>query len=97
MNSTSAIRQTSQEHDQPDDPTTVRPPHRGRTWVITVVAILAVILVLVGIKASQIMAMINAGKHFVLPPESVTSAKVEKADWPACKRAQREESVEDRW
>jgi membrane fusion protein (multidrug efflux system) len=87
MNSTSAIRQASQEHDPSDELTNAKPPHRARTWVFTILAILAIILVLVGIKASQIFAMINAGKHFVLPPESVTSAKVQKMEWPASRTA----------
>jgi membrane fusion protein (multidrug efflux system) len=62
-------------------------PRRGRVWLISIAGIVAVIVVLVGIKASQIGAMINAGKSFTMPPESVTSAKVEKVQWLASRAA----------
>ncbi len=62
-------------------------PRRGRAWLIAILGIVAILAILVGIKASQIVAMINAGKHFVLPPDSVTSAKVEKMEWTASRSA----------
>jgi membrane fusion protein, multidrug efflux system len=62
-------------------------PKKARAWVFAILGILAILVILVGIKASQIMAMINGGKHFVLPPESVTSAKVEKQEWTASRTA----------
>lgn len=40
-----------------------------------------VILLLVGIKAGQIVTMVRAGDSFAPPPESVTSAKVEAVEW----------------
>jgi len=48
-----------------------------------VVGIVAVFLVIAGIKASQIMAMIKGGKAMMaaMPPTVVTSAKVEKGNW----------------
>jgi membrane fusion protein (multidrug efflux system) len=52
-----------------------------RRWVLAVVGILAVVGVLVGVKAGQIGAMISGGKRFTPPPESVTSAPVEAAEW----------------
>jgi membrane fusion protein (multidrug efflux system) len=58
-----------------------------RAWLFTIFGILAVLAVLGAIKASQILAMINAGKHFVLPPESVTSTKVEQTEWTASRSA----------
>jgi membrane fusion protein (multidrug efflux system) len=64
-----------------------RRPKKLRAWVLAILGLVAVLAVLVGIKASQIVAMINAGKHFVLPPESVTSAKVEKMEWTASRNA----------
>jgi len=62
-------------------------PRKLRAWLFAILGILAILAVLVGIKASQIVAMINAGKHFVLPPESVTSAKVQKLEWTASRTA----------
>ena len=62
-------------------------PRKGRAWLVAILGIVAIVAVLVGIKASQIVAMINAGKHFVFPPESVTSTKVEKMEWTASRSA----------
>ena len=50
-------------------------------------ALVAVVLILVGIKAAQIRSMINAGKSFAPPPESVTSAKVEASQWESSRSA----------
>ncbi|HYV66951.1 MAG TPA: efflux RND transporter periplasmic adaptor subunit [Myxococcales bacterium] len=65
----------------------IRPGSRRRTWIIAIGALLLVILVLVGIKAAQIRSMINAGKTFAPPPESVSSAKVEATQWEASRSA----------
>ncbi|MEO5755136.1 MAG: efflux RND transporter periplasmic adaptor subunit [Chthoniobacterales bacterium] len=46
-----------------------------------VLALVAIFLVIAGIKAFQIFAMVSAGKAMVPPPTTVTSAKVKKADW----------------
>ena len=55
---------------------------------ISVIAgLVAVIAVLVGVKANQISAMVRAGKSFVPPPESVTTAKVESTQWQASRAA----------
>src|SRR5437868_14639253 len=54
-----------------------RKSNRRRVWIVAVAALLGIVLVLVGIKAAQIRSMINAGKSFAPPPESVTSAKVQ--------------------
>ncbi|WP_245767277.1 efflux RND transporter periplasmic adaptor subunit [Stigmatella erecta] len=48
---------------------------------------LGIIAVLVGIKAAQIGAMIDAGASYVPPPESVTSVKAEAITWHASQRA----------
>src|SRR3954452_19517565 len=50
-----------------------------------VVGIVAVFLVIAGIKAWQIMAMIKGGKAMMaaMPPTTVTSAKVERGNWTA--------------
>ncbi|GAC1342485.1 MAG: efflux RND transporter periplasmic adaptor subunit [Myxococcales bacterium] len=58
-----------------------------RVWLFSLLAIGLVIAALVGIKAGQIGSMIHAGKSFAPPPESVTSTKVEAAQWPASRAA----------
>src|SRR5438552_7425345 len=60
---------------------------RRRVWIIAVVALVAVVVVLAGIKAGQISKMINASKSFAIPPESVTSAKVDAQEWQASRSA----------
>src|SRR5947209_9680955 len=54
-----------------------------RLWFIVVPAIVLVIAALGGVKAMQIGAMIKAGKSFVPPPETVTTAKVQATEWQA--------------
>src|SRR3954467_11082489 len=48
-----------------------------------ILGIVGVFLLIAGIKASQIMAMIKGGKAMMaaMPPTTVTSAKVEKGNW----------------
>jgi membrane fusion protein (multidrug efflux system) len=58
-----------------------------RVWLVSIAGIVAVLVVLVGIRASQIVAMIKSGKSFTIPPESVTSAKVEQVRWQASRSA----------
>lgn len=45
--------------------------------------VLLIIAVLAGIKALQIRSMIDSGKKFVPPPETVTTAKVTSDTWEA--------------
>lgn len=49
--------------------------------ILAIVGLLLVVGGLAGVKAAQIGKMIGAGKSFVPPPESVTSARVEAAEW----------------
>jgi membrane fusion protein, multidrug efflux system len=58
-----------------------------RVWIVAIVGLLAVVAILAGIKVGQIGTMINAGKQFVPPPESVTSAKVEALEWQSGRSA----------
>jgi membrane fusion protein (multidrug efflux system) len=51
------------------------------------VGLIAVVAVLVGVKAAQIGTMIGAGKSFVPPPEAVSTARVQDYDWRASKAA----------
>ena len=61
--------------------------NKRRVWIIAILALLAVIVILAGIKAAQIATMIKAGKSFAPPPEAVTSAKVEAVEWQASRPA----------
>lgn len=54
---------------------------RRKTIRRAIYAVAALLLVLVGIKALQIVTMISAGKKMVPPPETVTSAVVKEEDW----------------
>ncbi len=49
--------------------------------IFTVIGLLILIVILVAVKALQIGAMINQGKQFVPPPETVTSAVVKADSW----------------
>lgn len=64
-----------------------RPASNRKVWILGILALLGVIAVLVGIKAAQIGAMIDAGASYVPPPESVTSVKAEAITWQASQRA----------
>ena len=59
----------------------------SKLWVAVVFGLLVVVGGLVAIKGGQIGAMIKAGKSFVPPPESVTTAKVEATSWQASRAA----------
>jgi membrane fusion protein (multidrug efflux system) len=60
---------------------------KRRIWILAAIALLAIIAVLAGIKAGQIGKMIGANKSFAIPPESVTSTKVEAVEWQASRSA----------
>ncbi len=60
---------------------------KKKIWVVAILALVLVLVLLVGIKGAQIGAMIKAGKSFVPPPETVTSAKVESEQWVAARPA----------
>jgi membrane fusion protein (multidrug efflux system) len=65
----------------------VRPESKKRLWIIAILGVVLAIVVLGGIKVQQVRTMIAAGKSFALPPESVTTAKVEKTSWLASRAA----------
>lgn len=56
---------------------------RGQKWPIfkVVLGLIAIFALIAGIKGFQIVSMIKAGKSFAPPPTTVTSAKVQKANW----------------
>lgn len=56
---------------------------KRRLWIIVIPAIVLIVAALGGVKAMQIGSMIKAGKAFVPPPETVTTAKVEATEWQA--------------
>ena len=60
---------------------------KKKIWVLAIVGLLLVVAALVGIKGAQIGAMISAGKAFVPPPETVTSATVGADEWQAARPA----------
>jgi membrane fusion protein (multidrug efflux system) len=60
---------------------------KWKVRILVIVGLLVVVAVLVGIKVSQIKSMIAAGKAFVPPPETVTTAKVERGAWRSSRAA----------
>jgi membrane fusion protein (multidrug efflux system) len=58
-----------------------------RAWMIAILGILGVIAVLGGTKVAQIMGMIKGSKAFTIPPETVSTAKVEQTTWQAARPA----------
>lgn len=54
-----------------------------KQWVVVIAGSVLLTLILVGAKAGQIVTMVRAGESFVPPPEAVTAAKVEAAEWQA--------------
>ena len=54
---------------------------KKRVIVLVIVALAVVILLLAGIKALQIKSMIDKGKSFVPPPETVTTASALAQTW----------------
>ncbi|MGZ6124207.1 MAG: efflux RND transporter periplasmic adaptor subunit [Myxococcales bacterium] len=61
--------------------------NKRRVWILAAVALLGVVVVLAGIKAGQIATMMKAGKSFAIPPESVTSTKVQPVEWQSSREA----------
>ena len=55
--------------------------------IVVVVGLLAVVGILVGVKAGQIVTMVRAGESFVPPPEAVSSATVEASQWESTRAA----------
>ena len=49
--------------------------------ILTLIGLVILIVILVGVKALQIGAMIDQGKKFVPPPETVTSTVVKADSW----------------
>jgi membrane fusion protein (multidrug efflux system) len=60
---------------------------KAKIWITVVVGLIVIVLVLGGIFGGQIKMMIDAGKAMVPPPEAITTAKAENADWRASRPA----------
>ncbi|MEP6698866.1 MAG: efflux RND transporter periplasmic adaptor subunit [Verrucomicrobiota bacterium] len=75
--------QTNLLSRKPTTPTPMKSPRqRSRGPIFKVVlGLVAIFLVIAGIKALQIFSMVSAGKKMVMPPMTVTSATVQKANW----------------
>jgi membrane fusion protein (multidrug efflux system) len=58
-----------------------------KPWIVTILCVVGAVILLVGIKGAQIGAMIHAGKTFVPPPESVSSATAKTVEWEASRAA----------
>src|SRR5262245_23817937 len=54
---------------------------KTKQFLFAALGLLAVVGVLAAIKAAQIHAMMQAGASFSVPPETVTSTKVEARHW----------------
>jgi membrane fusion protein (multidrug efflux system) len=58
-----------------------------KQWIVFAVGLLVVLGLLVGVKAGQIVTMVKAGESMAPPPEAVTTAKVEPAEWESSQAA----------
>lgn len=55
--------------------------NQSKQRIAVAVGVLAVVGILVGVKAGQIVTMVRAGESFVPPPQAVTSAEARVAEW----------------
>jgi membrane fusion protein (multidrug efflux system) len=80
--SSSSIPKSPSSAPTPEEERAARKRSRRATYKV-IAGILAVFLIIAGIKASQIKAMIAGGKAMMaaMPPTIVTSAKVQKGNW----------------
>ncbi len=60
---------------------------KTKQWVAVTVGLVVGVGILVGVKAGQIVTMVRAGESMVPPPEAVTSASVEAAEWEGTRAA----------
>lgn len=58
-----------------------------RLWIAVVAGLVALVAILVAVKAGQIVKMVKAGEGFVPPPEPVASAQVKEVEWAATREA----------
>jgi membrane fusion protein, multidrug efflux system len=60
---------------------------RSKLWVTVIAGLIVVVGLLVGIKAGQIVTMVKAAEKMAPPPMSVSSSKVQTAEWAAMRPA----------
>ena len=60
---------------------------KTKLWAGTIGGLLLLVVLLAGVKGSQIGAMIAMGKTFAPPPEAVTSATVQASEWQPARPA----------
>ncbi len=58
-----------------------------KLWIGVVGGLVALVLLLGGVKAGQIVTMVRAAGSFAPPPEAVASARVERAEWESARSA----------
>jgi membrane fusion protein (multidrug efflux system) len=54
---------------------------KTKLWTLVVTGLVVVVLLLVGVKAGQIVTMVRAGESFAPPPEAVSAARVQQMEW----------------
>jgi len=54
---------------------------KTKLWIAVALGLVVLVGALGGVRAAQIGAMIAAGKSFVPPPEAVSTARVDAAEW----------------
>ena len=60
---------------------------KAKLWLAVVLGLVVLVVLLVGVKAGQIVAMVGAGESFAPPPEAVSSARAEQVEWVATRQA----------
>ncbi len=58
-----------------------------KLWIGVVGGLVVLVLLLGGVKAGQIVTMVRAASTFAPPPETVASARVERAEWESARGA----------
>jgi len=61
--------------------TQARVTSKGGAWGVAIGGLVALVILLVGIKGLQISKMVSSGKNVVPPPVTVTSAVVKEENW----------------
>jgi membrane fusion protein (multidrug efflux system) len=60
---------------------------KTRQRIVVIVGLVAVVAILVGVKADQIVTMVKAGESFVPPAQAVTSASAQSVTWDVTRAA----------
>lgn len=60
---------------------------RAKTWLVVILALVVLVGGLAGVKAAQIFRMMDAGKGFSQPPETVGAITIEATQWQRMRSA----------